>query len=52
MLQSHTASEIETMTYDEQDNNNLDIDPTMILLALGYATILCVAVGWAATWII
>ena len=39
------------MTYDEQDNNNLDIDPTMILLALGYATILCVAVGWAATWI-
>ena len=40
------------MTYDGQSNQNLDIDPTLILLALGYATILCVAVGWAATWII
>lgn len=31
------------MTYDDQ---NLDIDPAMILLALGYAAALLVAIGW------
>jgi len=40
------------MTFDEQNNENLDIDPALILLGLGYATILCIAVGWAATWVI
>lgn len=40
------------MTYDEQNNQNLDIDPTLILLGIGYATILCIAVGWAASWVI
>ena len=40
------------MTYDAQNHENLDIDPTLILLGLGYATILCVAIGWAATWTI
>ena len=37
------------MTYDEHNNQNLDIDPTLILLGIGYATILCIAVAWAAT---
>lgn len=39
------------MTYDEQINQNLDIDPAMILLGLGYATSLCVAIGWVASYI-
>jgi len=41
------------MTYDEHDKQDLDIDidPAMILLGIGYVTILCMAVGWAATWI-
>ena len=34
------------MTHNEQ---RLDIDATMILLGLGYATILLVAIGWVAT---
>ena len=40
------------MTFDEQNNEHLDIDPALILLGLGYATTLCVAVGWAATWFV
>lgn len=40
------------MTCDEKNNDNLDIDPAMILLGLGYATCLCVAVAWVATWAI
>ena len=40
------------MTHNEQNRQNLDIDPTLILLGLGYATILCIAVAWAATWAI
>lgn len=28
------------------DNQNLDIDPAMILLGLGYAAALLVAIGW------
>lgn len=34
------------MTYDEQ---NQELDPTMIVLALGYATGLLVLIGWVAT---
>jgi len=37
------------MTYDENQNSNLDIDPAMIVLGLGYATILCVLIGWVAS---
>jgi hypothetical protein len=45
----HNA-EIEKMTYD--NNQNLEINPSMILLGLGYATSLCVAIGWVATFIV
>jgi hypothetical protein len=34
------------MTYDEQ---NQDLDPTIIILGLGYATALMVIIGWVAT---
>ena len=34
------------MTYDEQ---NLELDAQMIILGLGYATSLIVAIGWVAT---
>lgn len=34
------------MTFDKQ---NLDIDSTMIVMGLGYATALLVLVGWVAT---
>lgn len=34
------------MTYDEQ---KLDLDPTLIILGLGYASILLIAIGWVAT---
>lgn len=34
------------MTYDEQKQ---DIDPTIIILALGYASALLMAIGWVAT---
>jgi hypothetical protein len=37
------------MTYDEKNSENLDIDPSVILLGLGYATCLCVVIGWVAT---
>ena len=40
------------MTYDEQNNQNLDIDPALILLGIGYATLLCIAVAWVASWVI
>jgi len=40
------------MTYDERKNQNLDIDPSMIILGIGYATSLCVAIGWVATFVI
>ena len=49
MLQSHTQSAIEAMNYDEQNNQNLDIDPAIILLGIGYVTFLIVAIGWTAT---
>jgi hypothetical protein len=34
------------MTYDEQ---KLDLDPTLIILGLGYACALLVAIGWVAS---
>jgi hypothetical protein len=34
------------MTYDER---NLDLDPTIIILGLGYACILLIVIGWVAT---
>jgi hypothetical protein len=34
------------MTYDEQKQ---DLDPTIIILALGYASALLVIIGWVAT---
>jgi hypothetical protein len=34
------------MTYDEQ---KLDLDPTLIILGLGYACIMLVVIGWVAT---
>jgi len=37
------------MTYDDQ---KLELDATMILLGLGYATSLLVLVGWLATMVI
>ena len=34
------------MTYDEQ---KLDLDPTLIILGLGYATALLAVIGWVAS---
>ena len=34
------------MTYDEQKQ---DLDPTIIILGLGYASALLVVIGWVAT---
>ncbi len=34
------------MTYDEQ---TLDLDPTIIILGLAYASALLTAIGWVAT---
>ncbi|MBT8101463.1 MAG: hypothetical protein KJO95_00755 [Gammaproteobacteria bacterium] len=46
-IQSHqTDKGTEKMTYDEQKP---DLDPATILLSLGYATSLIVAIGWIAT---
>ena len=44
---SHSHTEIEKMTYDE--NRNLDIDPATIILGLGYATTLIVLIAWVAS---
>lgn len=40
------------MTYDENQNSNLDIDPAMVVLGLGYATSLIVVIGWVASFVI
>jgi preprotein translocase subunit Sec61beta len=40
------------MTYDENQNSNLDIDPAMVVLGLGYATSLLVVIGWVASFVI
>lgn len=34
------------MTYDDQ---NLEINPSMIVIGLGYATCLLLAIAWVAT---
>ena len=34
------------MTFDQQ---NQDLDPEIILLGLGYASMLLVAIGWVAS---
>jgi hypothetical protein len=36
------------MTYDKKNQQNLDIDPAMIIIGLGYATCLCLTIGWLA----
>ena len=40
------------MTRNAQGNEHLEIDPSMIILGIGYATSLCVAIGWVATFAI
>ena len=40
------------MTYDENQNTNLDIDPAMLILGVGYATCLLVLIGWVASFTI
>lgn len=40
------------MNYDENNNQNLDIDPTIILLGIGYAAILFIAISWTATLVV
>ena len=47
---SHSPIEIENMTYNE--NQNLDIDPATIILGIGYATTLIVLVAWVASFTI
>ena len=39
------------MTRNEQNNEQLDIDPSTIILGIAYATTLCVAIGWVATFV-
>ena len=33
-------------------NENLSIDPAMIVLGLGYAASLLLAIGWVATYVV
>ncbi len=40
------------MTHSEQNNQALGINPSSVLLGLGYATTLLVAVGWVASFVI
>ena len=40
------------MTSSEHSDQMLDIDPSMIILGLGYATTLIVAIGWVASFVI
>jgi hypothetical protein len=40
------------MTREDQTDPMRNIDPSMIILGLGYATSLIVAVGWLATFIL
>jgi hypothetical protein len=49
-IQSHcNETEIDQMTYDENQNANLDIDPAMLIMGLGYATALIALIGWVAS---
>ena len=40
------------MTHKERNDERLDIDPSTIILGIGYATSLCVALGWVATFVL
>ena len=40
------------MNHENKYQSDLDIDPAMILLGLGYATSLCLAIGWFAAHVI
>ena len=40
------------MNYDNNHDSDFDIDPAIVLLGLGYATFLCVAIGWLAARVI
>lgn len=40
------------MSRNDQTDQMLDIDPSTIILGLGYATSLLVAIGWLATFIV
>lgn len=40
------------MTYNENRDPNLDIDPATLILGLGYATSLIVVIGWVASFVI
>lgn len=40
------------MASSKHNDQILDIDPSMIVLGLGYATTLIVAIGWVASLII
>jgi hypothetical protein len=40
------------MQDNELNDQALDIDPAMIILGLGYAASLCVAIGWVAAFVI
>ncbi|MDJ0711417.1 MAG: hypothetical protein QNJ14_13565 [Woeseiaceae bacterium] len=40
------------MNYDNNGESDFDIDPAIVLLGLGYATCLCIAIGWLATRVI
>jgi hypothetical protein len=51
-IQSHIHQRRLTMTYDDQNQQNLTIDPAMILMGLGYAATLLVAIGWIASYTI
>ena len=52
-IQSHcNETEIDQMTYNENHDPNLDIDPAMLILGLGYATSLIVVIGWVASFLI
>ncbi len=36
------------MTHDDQDNRRRAIDPSTILLGIGYLTSIAVGIGWIA----
>ena len=40
------------MTRSQNNDQILGIDPSMIILGLGYATTLIVAIGWFASFVI
>ena len=40
------------MSNEPHNEQYLEIDPSMIILGIGYATSLCVAIGWVASFVI